>query len=230
MLANDVPVVPCGWHQRIIISALFLRSLIPRGLRLGFLISPSREGEFISRVALAHEALTIRGSSSRTGREAMVALVRAVRSERISPTMYGDGPRGPAGVFKPGAAILARRTGAPLFLVGCAASRYWQLGSWDKGRIPKPFARITIAVGEPWPIGELEDAQHADRISEEIGHRLDELDRVVPQPKVLAHTACTDMALVEILGSCVHARVPKPAPVDVLLRAVIDALDLPVPQ
>ncbi|MAS10974.1 MAG: hypothetical protein CMN26_13120 [Salinisphaera sp.] len=178
MLANDVPVVPCGWHQRIIISALFLRSLIPRGLRLGFLISPSREGEFISRVALAHEALTIRGSSSRTGREAMVALVRAVRSERISPTMYGDGPRGPAGVFKPGAAILARRTGAPLFLVGCAASRYWQLGSWDKGRIPKPFARITIAVGEPWPIGELEDAQHADRISEEIGHRLDELDRV----------------------------------------------------
>ncbi len=59
---------------------------------------------------------------------------------------------------------------------------------------------------------------------------LDELDRVVPVPKVLAHTACTDMALVEILGSCVHARVPKPAPVDVLLRAVIEALDLPVPQ
>ena len=59
---------------------------------------------------------------------------------------------------------------------------------------------------------------------------LDELDRVVPQPKVLAHTACTDLALIEILGSCVHARVPKPAPVDVLLGAVIEALDLPVPQ
>ena len=59
---------------------------------------------------------------------------------------------------------------------------------------------------------------------------LDELDRVVPPPTVLAHTACTDMALIEILGSCVHARVPKPAPVDVLLRAVIEALDLPVPQ
>ena len=59
---------------------------------------------------------------------------------------------------------------------------------------------------------------------------LDELDRVHPQPKVLAHTACTDMALVEILGDCVTARVPKPAPVDVLLKAVIEALDLPVPQ
>ena len=59
---------------------------------------------------------------------------------------------------------------------------------------------------------------------------LDELDRVRPQPKVLAHTACTDMALIEILGDCVTARVPKPAPVDVLLRAVLEALELPVPQ
>ena len=34
---------------------------------------------------------------------------------------------------------------------------------------------------------------------------LDELDRVTPRPKVLAHTACTDMALIEILGDCVSA-------------------------
>lgn len=59
---------------------------------------------------------------------------------------------------------------------------------------------------------------------------LDELDRVSPSPKVLAHTACTDMALIDILGGCVTARVPKPAPVDVLLRAVIEALELPAPQ
>ena len=59
---------------------------------------------------------------------------------------------------------------------------------------------------------------------------LDELDRVVPPPKVLAHTACTDMALLEILGGCVHGRIPKPAPVEVLLKAVIEALDLPVPK
>ena len=59
---------------------------------------------------------------------------------------------------------------------------------------------------------------------------LDELDRVTPRPKVLAHTACTDTALIEILGDCVAARVPKPAPVDVLLKAVLEALDLPSPQ
>jgi len=59
---------------------------------------------------------------------------------------------------------------------------------------------------------------------------LDELDRVPSPPKVLAHTACTDFELIEIMGERVTARVPKPAPVDVLLRAVLEALDLPVPQ
>lgn len=58
---------------------------------------------------------------------------------------------------------------------------------------------------------------------------LDELERVVPRPPVLAHTACTDFALIEVLGDAVSARVPKPAPVDVLLRAVLRALDLPTP-
>ena len=59
---------------------------------------------------------------------------------------------------------------------------------------------------------------------------LDEIDRLDRAPRVLAHTACTDFALIEILGEQVHARVPKPAPVDVLLNAVLDALDLPTPQ
>lgn len=178
MLAAEVPaIVPCGWHQRIIMSGLFLRSLVPRGLRLGFLISPSREGEFIARVARSHGTETIRGSSSRTGKEAMRALTQAVR-EGISPMMYGDGPRGPAGVFKPGAVILASRSGAPLFLVGCAANRYWQLKSWDSGQIPKPFARLTVAVGEPWRIGPLHGTGQAEDIAGEIGRRLDALDTV----------------------------------------------------
>lgn len=58
---------------------------------------------------------------------------------------------------------------------------------------------------------------------------LDEIERVSPRPPVLAHTACTDFALIEVLGDSVAAKVPKPAPPDVLLRAVLEILDLPVP-
>ncbi len=58
---------------------------------------------------------------------------------------------------------------------------------------------------------------------------IDELERVEPRPRVLTHTACTDFALIATLGDAVYGRVPKPAPPDVLLRAVLEALDLPAP-
>ena len=56
---------------------------------------------------------------------------------------------------------------------------------------------------------------------------LDELERIDSPPIILAHTACTDYALIEILGDHVHERVPKPAPVDVLLQAILRALQPP---
>lgn len=59
---------------------------------------------------------------------------------------------------------------------------------------------------------------------------LQELDRLPDPPKVLVHTACNEYAMVEVLKAHGHPRVPKPAPVDVLLRATLEALDLPTPQ
>lgn len=176
-LARAKPVVPCAWHQRLVPSGLFLRSLVDRGMNVGFLISPSREGEFMSRVAHTHRVKPIRGSSSRTGKEAMQALADAL-AQGVSPMMYGDGPRGPARIFKTGAVVLASRSGAPLFLVGAAASRYWQVKSWDRFHVPKPFCCLKIAVGEPWPIGALEGAKQAGDIAAELGRRLDSLCEV----------------------------------------------------
>lgn len=69
----------------------------------------------------------------------------------------------------------------------------------------------------------------ARRYSEQLEHLgglvlLDELDRVEPAPLLLAHTACTDRILIELLGERVVERVRKPAPTEVLLDAVLRAL------
>ncbi|MBH03821.1 MAG: hypothetical protein CMP08_06835 [Xanthomonadales bacterium] len=175
--ADDSPVVPCAWHQSLVSSAIFMRAQRQRGLQVGFLISPSREGRFMSDVAHAHKMTAIRGSSSRTGKAAMAALTEAVRAG-ISPMMYGDGPRGPAQVFKPGAVVLASRSGAPLLLVGATASRYVQLRSWDACHIPMPFCRLDVAIGMPWSIGTLEGPDQAQSIATELGDRLVELNRI----------------------------------------------------
>jgi CheY-like chemotaxis protein len=54
---------------------------------------------------------------------------------------------------------------------------------------------------------------------------LDEIDRLDPPPLVLAHTACTDRVLLDIFEGRVAHRIPKPAPLDTLLRDIMDALD-----
>src|SRR5439155_13172951 len=72
---------------------------------------------------------------------------RAIGSGR-SAAVTPDGPRGPAHVFAPGAAIAAQRTGAPIIPVRASASRAWRLKSWDRFLIPKPFARVDVHYGE----------------------------------------------------------------------------------
>ncbi len=69
----------------------------------------------------------------------------------------------------------------------------------------------------------------ARRMSEHIGELgglvlLDELDRLDRAPTTLLHTACRDFVLLELLGERVAARVRKPAPVEVLLDAVLQAI------
>ena len=53
---------------------------------------------------------------------------------------------------------------------------------------------------------------------------LDHMEKMNPPPPILAHTACTDFALLEVLGEHVVGKVPKPAPVDVLLTIIRDII------
>jgi lysophospholipid acyltransferase (LPLAT)-like uncharacterized protein len=63
--------------------------------------------------------------------------------------MLPDGPRGPAGVAKPGIVALARATGTELVPVGIAAHPVWRFGSWDRAELPRPFARVQCVYGAP---------------------------------------------------------------------------------
>lgn len=139
---TDEPVAFVLWHNR-----LFLSSEIYRRYRqkrpIYCLISASKDGAWLDAFFSLVGLMSVRGSSSRFGREAvtaMVSLMKAGNDIGITP----DGPRGPRYDFKAGGLIVARRAHAPVLLVGGDYQSAWQFKSWDRFYLPKPFSRVRV--------------------------------------------------------------------------------------
>ena len=147
-LAQAPSMLPCYWHQHELFCGRWLLGQRSKGLKLGFLISPSVDGEVPAMIARMLGAEVIRGSSTHTGARALRDYYNLLVKEQVSPVITPDGPKGPRFKFKPGGILLAQISGRPLLPMAYAASRAW-LVSWDKFVIPWPFARIAIAVGAP---------------------------------------------------------------------------------
>lgn len=143
------PIIPCYWHQMHVFGSWYMRNLQKRGLKIGFLISPSVDGEILTKIVESWGAVSVRGSSNRTGAKALKDMYNTIVKDRVSPVTTSDGPTGPIHEFKQGAVMLAQLTQSPMLPIAYAADCFWQASSWDQFIIPKPFSRIVIAVGEP---------------------------------------------------------------------------------
>lgn len=55
---------------------------------------------------------------------------------------------------------------------------------------------------------------------------IDFLNKMENRPKVLMHTACFDYDIISMFNPIVDDRIPKPASIDVFIKAVIEALNL----
>ncbi len=131
------------WHNQIFYATWFWR-------RRGIVVMTSRsfDGEYIARFIQRFGYGAARGSSTRGGSRALIAQIRSMRGG-FDAAFTIDGPKGPAYVAKAGPALLARKTGHAIVPVHHAGSSYWELSSWDRFRIPKPFSRGLVVVAEP---------------------------------------------------------------------------------
>ncbi len=149
---GDGVCAPAYWHQHHIIGSTLVRRWIRRGFKACFLVSGSVDGDVPERIARAWGAEVIRGSANQSGALALRDQQRMMKAG-YSIVTTADGPRGPQHEFKAGTVLMARIAGVPIVPIGCAADRAWYLEKrWDRFMIPKPFARIVIAVGEPVPV------------------------------------------------------------------------------
>lgn len=131
------------WHEHIFAGTYFFRD---RGIVV--ITSQSLDGEYIARFIQRFGYGSVRGSSTRGGVGALVEMIRLMK-QGLPMAFTLDGPRGPRREAKPGALLLAKKTGNPVvpFVVVC--DRYWTVNSWDKLQIPKPFTRAVIIVADP---------------------------------------------------------------------------------
>ena len=131
------------WHGRILPATVFFRR---RGIVV--ITSENFDGEWIAGIIERFGYGTARGSTSRGGRKALLQLARDMAAGKPAGFTI-DGPRGPARVARPGAVWLAKTTGNPVVPFHAEADRHWTANSWDRTQIPKPFATVALAVGEP---------------------------------------------------------------------------------
>jgi lysophospholipid acyltransferase (LPLAT)-like uncharacterized protein len=131
------------WHDRVFLATYFWRNR-----EIVVMTSQSFDGEYIARFIQRFGYGTARGSSTRGGIGALVEMVRLMKAGK--PTAFTiDGPKGPRHVAKPGAVLLAKKTGNAILPFCITPAKCWTINSWDKFQIPRPFARALVTIAPP---------------------------------------------------------------------------------
>lgn len=143
ILANDQRVIFAHWHR----DELALVHFVPV-FRIATMTSTSKDGQLIDFVIRRLGGATSKGSSTRGGATALKGLTRLLK-QGFNASMAVDGPRGPIFQVKPGIFELSQLSGAWIVPTGVAVSSEFVFQkSWNKARLPKPFARVIVSFGK----------------------------------------------------------------------------------
>jgi lysophospholipid acyltransferase (LPLAT)-like uncharacterized protein len=135
----------CCWHQQVFPTMAYIWKF--RELSPPLMISLSNDGDIGAGIVRRAGWTPVRGSSSKGGMKALKQMIREIRRSGVAGHIV-DGPRGPAGIVKPGTISLALASRAAIVPVSLSADRAWFFNSWDRFMLPKPFAGIRIVFGD----------------------------------------------------------------------------------
>jgi len=140
------PVVTVTWHNRI----LFFPLMFPKKHRrqTEAVVSASRDGQYLVDLIHWMGIGATRGSSKRKAMNALLGAIKSLETKHYV-AFTPDGPRGPCYHMNVGPIHLASREQVRIIPVAINYTSYWHLKSWDGFRIPKPFSKVTLILGEP---------------------------------------------------------------------------------
>jgi lysophospholipid acyltransferase (LPLAT)-like uncharacterized protein len=157
---NGGVVLLCIWHQQ------FFSAVRPfnkyKTFNPSIMISQSRDGEIVAKVAFRTGWNPVRGSSSNGGMEALKIMISNLKEKKLAAHIV-DGPRGPAGIVKAGTIKLAHAANAVIVPFTVSAEKAWYFNSWDKFLLPKPFSKVFLRFGEMIKFDRVKDKESFEK-------------------------------------------------------------------
>jgi lysophospholipid acyltransferase (LPLAT)-like uncharacterized protein len=165
------------WHEQVV-SALCGHAWSEPYLTL---TSRSKDGDYAAFVSQKLGFVSVRGSSKKRnkdkgGKEAIQEYV-AKMNQGVSGGITVDGPKGPRQKCKAGVVLISMQTQSPILPVVGIASSFWEFNSWDKFKIPKPFAKIILQYGEPIQIQADATPEEIEEVCDQVSIALKELEK-----------------------------------------------------
>lgn len=150
------------WHNRLASTPMWYARLIKPIGELHALVSASGDGEILATILNQFEMKAVRGSTSRGGVEALRQLLKQLQNGK-SVVMTPDGPRGPCYNLDEGVIKLAQWSGVELVPIDYTLSHQIELKTWDRMRLPLPFAKSVMIIQKPLKVNERDDIEAIKR-------------------------------------------------------------------
>ena len=146
------------WHNKLFLIGPSILKAAPELSYCAF-ISNSKDGDIAAEYTTSYSIGTTVRVPHDSKNQALKMLITRLKLKRDVAIITPDGPRGPRYEVKPGTAIVAKQTGAGIIPFSWTSSAFFELNTWDKMQIPKPFSTIIATFNEPIYLSEDSSAE-----------------------------------------------------------------------
>jgi len=141
---SDTQHVCVTWHGELLMTPQAYRKIHPKH-KSSAIISSHFDGALIAGALSFLNIRPLRGSSRKGAKQVLFQAFKSIKAgEEVLITP--DGPKGPRHTMNDGAVGMALKSKLPIFIMSFKSSSYWQLKSWDKFIIPKPFSKLDFYI------------------------------------------------------------------------------------
>lgn len=162
----------CHWHSFVPLSLVTVAPGIPNVLDRASHAWMQHPSWYMKPIHVLIRLLGVKkiiiGSTGHSGREAADRLAEHLK-KGYSTLLLPDGPSGPPFVLKKGILHISMQCRVPIVAIQFSASRFIELKTWDRKKIPYPFSKVKMRIGPPIQItsDNLDEAQN--RITGALG-------------------------------------------------------------